>query len=190
MQPGMFPLNNKTFNDYFNLKRSQGNNHYAALGHVAHKLVRIIFKMPIFRLSKFLSVGIIFLLTIHSWLPLKRKHFYFCSSSSRHFESSIGMSCIFIAEAERQLGFVSGIHGSSHEEIYIRRFLNQHSSHPGRPVLFAPPLRHNGCSYPGSPVHIPTPQAGGYGYHTPPSPGPHLQSWVWEEYPDPHRRTQ
>ena len=38
-------LNNKTFNDYFNLKRSQGNNHYAALGHVAHKLVRIIFKM-------------------------------------------------------------------------------------------------------------------------------------------------
>jgi len=38
-------LNNKTFNDYFILKRSQGNNHYAALGHVAHKLVRIIFKM-------------------------------------------------------------------------------------------------------------------------------------------------
>ena len=62
-------LNTKTFNDYFNLKRSQGNNHYAALGHVAHKLVRIIFKMPIFRLSKFLSVGIIFLLTIHSWSP-------------------------------------------------------------------------------------------------------------------------
>ncbi len=38
-------LNNKTFDDYFKLKRSQGNNHYAALGHVAHKLVRIIFKM-------------------------------------------------------------------------------------------------------------------------------------------------
>jgi transposase len=38
-------LNNKTFEDYFNLKRSQGNNHYAALGHTAHKLVRIIFKM-------------------------------------------------------------------------------------------------------------------------------------------------
>lgn len=38
-------LNNKTFGDYFNLKRAQGNNHYAALGHVAHKLVRIIFKM-------------------------------------------------------------------------------------------------------------------------------------------------
>lgn len=38
-------LNNKTFDDYFNLKRSQGNNHYAALGHTAHKLVRIIFKM-------------------------------------------------------------------------------------------------------------------------------------------------
>ena len=38
-------LNNKTFNDYFILKQAQGNNHYAALGHVAHKLVRIIFKM-------------------------------------------------------------------------------------------------------------------------------------------------
>jgi len=38
-------LNNKTFNDYFKLKRSQGHNHYSALGHVAHKLVRIIFKM-------------------------------------------------------------------------------------------------------------------------------------------------
>lgn len=38
-------LNNKTFDDYFKLKRAQGNNHYAALGHVAHKLVRIIFKM-------------------------------------------------------------------------------------------------------------------------------------------------
>lgn len=38
-------LNNKTFNDYFMLKKSQGNNHYAALGHVAHKLVRVIFKI-------------------------------------------------------------------------------------------------------------------------------------------------
>ena len=38
-------LNNKTFNDYFMLKKSQGKNHYAALGHVAHKLVRVIFKM-------------------------------------------------------------------------------------------------------------------------------------------------
>jgi transposase len=38
-------LNNKTFSDYYRLKQSQGNNHYAALGHVAHKLVRIIFKM-------------------------------------------------------------------------------------------------------------------------------------------------
>lgn len=38
-------LNNKTFNDYFLLKQSQGNNHYAALGHVAHKLVRSIYKM-------------------------------------------------------------------------------------------------------------------------------------------------
>lgn len=38
-------LNNKTFNDYFNIKKAQGNNHYAALGHTAHKLARIIFKM-------------------------------------------------------------------------------------------------------------------------------------------------
>ena len=38
-------LNNKTFDDYFKLKRSQGNNHYAALGHVAHKLDRVIFKI-------------------------------------------------------------------------------------------------------------------------------------------------
>lgn len=38
-------LNNKTFNDYFMLKKSQGNSHYSALGHVAHKLVRVIFKI-------------------------------------------------------------------------------------------------------------------------------------------------
>ena len=38
-------LNNKTFDDYYKLKRSQGNNHYGALGHVAHKLVRVIFKI-------------------------------------------------------------------------------------------------------------------------------------------------
>lgn len=38
-------LNNKTFSDYFMLKKAQGNNHYAALGHVAHKLVRVIFKI-------------------------------------------------------------------------------------------------------------------------------------------------
>jgi transposase len=38
-------LNNKTFNDYFKLKRSQCNHHFAALGHVAHKLVRVIYKM-------------------------------------------------------------------------------------------------------------------------------------------------
>ena len=37
--------NNKTFNDYYLLKRSQGKSHYCALGHVAHKLVRVIFKM-------------------------------------------------------------------------------------------------------------------------------------------------
>ena len=37
--------NNKTFKDYYELKRSQGKSHYCALGHVAHKLVRVIFKM-------------------------------------------------------------------------------------------------------------------------------------------------
>ena len=37
--------NNRTFRDYYELKRSQGKSHYCALGHVAHKLVRIIFKM-------------------------------------------------------------------------------------------------------------------------------------------------
>ncbi len=37
--------NNNTFNAYYELKRSQGHGHYSALGHVAHKLVRVIFKM-------------------------------------------------------------------------------------------------------------------------------------------------
>jgi len=34
-----------TFADYYALKRSQGLSHFAALGHVAHKLVRILFKL-------------------------------------------------------------------------------------------------------------------------------------------------
>ena len=38
-------LNNKTFYDYFQKKRSQCNYHYAAVGHTAHKLVRVIFKI-------------------------------------------------------------------------------------------------------------------------------------------------
>lgn len=38
-------LNNNTFKKYYDLKRSQGNNHYAALGHVAHKLVRVLYKI-------------------------------------------------------------------------------------------------------------------------------------------------
>ena len=38
-------INNKTFNNYYTLKRSQGKNHYAALGHVAHKLIRVLFKI-------------------------------------------------------------------------------------------------------------------------------------------------
>jgi len=38
-------LVNQTFQDYFDLKMSQGRRHYNALGHVAHKLVRVIHKM-------------------------------------------------------------------------------------------------------------------------------------------------
>ncbi|MGL4989539.1 MAG: IS110 family transposase [Fusobacteriaceae bacterium] len=38
-------LNDKTFKDYYDLKVSQGRTHYCALGHVAHKLVRVIFKL-------------------------------------------------------------------------------------------------------------------------------------------------
>lgn len=38
-------LHNRTFKEYYNLKRSQGKSHYCALGHCAHKLIRIIFKM-------------------------------------------------------------------------------------------------------------------------------------------------
>ena len=38
-------LHNRTFKEYYDLKRSQGKTHYCALGHCAHKLVRIIFKM-------------------------------------------------------------------------------------------------------------------------------------------------
>ena len=37
--------NNHTFREYYDLKCSQGKSHYCALGHVAHKLVRVIFKM-------------------------------------------------------------------------------------------------------------------------------------------------
>jgi transposase len=40
-------LSNKTFKDYYDLKISQGRRHYNALGHVAHKLVRVIHKMMI-----------------------------------------------------------------------------------------------------------------------------------------------
>jgi transposase len=38
-------LNNKTFGDYFDEKMRQKNRHYAALGHVAGKLTRVIFAM-------------------------------------------------------------------------------------------------------------------------------------------------
>ena len=38
-------LVNKTFRNYYDLKISQGRRHYNALGHVAHKLVRVIHKM-------------------------------------------------------------------------------------------------------------------------------------------------
>ena len=37
--------NNKTFNDYYHQKMSEGRSHYNALGHCAGKLVRIIYKM-------------------------------------------------------------------------------------------------------------------------------------------------
>lgn len=38
-------LKNDTFFNYYQLKLSQGLSHYAALGHVAHKLVRVIFTL-------------------------------------------------------------------------------------------------------------------------------------------------
>ncbi len=38
-------MNNQTFGNYFSEKLAQKNRHYAALGHVAGKLVRVIFKM-------------------------------------------------------------------------------------------------------------------------------------------------
>jgi len=37
--------NNKTFHDFYTLKRSQGKSHWNALGHCASKLTRIIFKL-------------------------------------------------------------------------------------------------------------------------------------------------
>ncbi len=37
--------NNATFRQYYALKRSQGKSHYNALGHVASKLVRVIYKI-------------------------------------------------------------------------------------------------------------------------------------------------
>ena len=38
-------LNNDTFKRYYDSKVAQGNSHYSALGHTAHKLVRVIFKL-------------------------------------------------------------------------------------------------------------------------------------------------
>lgn len=38
-------LNNDTFKRYYDSKLAQGNSHYSALGHTAHKLVRILFKL-------------------------------------------------------------------------------------------------------------------------------------------------
>ncbi len=38
-------LHNETFKTYYELKRSQGLNRYGALGHVAHKFVRVLFKL-------------------------------------------------------------------------------------------------------------------------------------------------
>lgn len=38
-------LNNDTFKRYYDSKIAQGHSHYSALGHTAHKLVRVIFKL-------------------------------------------------------------------------------------------------------------------------------------------------
>lgn len=38
-------LNNDTFKLYYDSKIAQGNSHYSALGHTAHKLVRVLFKL-------------------------------------------------------------------------------------------------------------------------------------------------
>jgi len=38
-------LNNNTFKRYYDSKIAQGHSHYSALGHTAHKLVRVIFKL-------------------------------------------------------------------------------------------------------------------------------------------------
>lgn len=38
-------LNNETFKRYYDSKIAQGNSHYSALGHTAHKLVRVLFKL-------------------------------------------------------------------------------------------------------------------------------------------------
>lgn len=38
-------LNDTTFKKYYDLKMSQGRSHYNAIGHVAHKLVRVIHKL-------------------------------------------------------------------------------------------------------------------------------------------------
>ena len=38
-------LNNDTFKRYYDSKIAQGNSHYSALGHTAHKLVRVLFKI-------------------------------------------------------------------------------------------------------------------------------------------------
>lgn len=37
--------NNETFAQYYNSKIAQGKSHYCALGHTAHKLIRIIFTL-------------------------------------------------------------------------------------------------------------------------------------------------
>ena len=38
-------LNNDTFKRYYDSKIAQGNSHYSALDHTAHKLVRVLFKL-------------------------------------------------------------------------------------------------------------------------------------------------
>lgn len=38
-------LNNQTFKEYYDKKRSEGKNHYNALGHVANKVIRVLYKI-------------------------------------------------------------------------------------------------------------------------------------------------
>ena len=38
-------LNNQTFKEYYDKKRDEGKSHYNALGHVANKVIRVLYKI-------------------------------------------------------------------------------------------------------------------------------------------------